>query len=137
MREIKFRAWVRDIMVDVTNVDFDDKYIMWFDNQYDRSLPPNKLYDTDSLENATLMQYTGLKDKNGKEIYEGDVVNVWGQSSNIASVGFLQGCFTLNWNDDSNTDLLGWYSFKRSVSSDPKDFEIIGNIYENPELLTP
>jgi uncharacterized phage protein (TIGR01671 family) len=114
MREIKFRAWDGSEMI----------YLPSF------TLCPKEKALTGRWE---IMQFTGLLDKNGKEIFENDVVLVWGQSK--AKVIYRQSGFCLEWNDDSNIDLLGWYSFKRGVSSVPSDFEIIGNIYENPELI--
>lgn len=77
-----------------------------------------------------LMQYTGLKDKNGKEIYEGDIViDEWGDDKMIHSVKF----------DLENAQFL-FYSINTSpveinLFSDLLDVRIIGNIYENPELL--
>jgi hypothetical protein len=62
------------------------------------------------------MQYTGLKDKNGKEIYEGDIC----RSDDIeAPIKYLLGAF--------------W--FGAVLLLEPKEIEIIGNLYENPELL--
>src|SRR3989304_9140917 len=75
-----------------------------------------------------IMQYTGLKDKNGKEIYEGDILRtnehidfiVW----NEKKCGFSYS------NDKSNMSLPQWFEHGQYSGT-----EIIGNIYENPELL--
>lgn len=69
-----------------------------------------------------LMQSTGLKDKNGKEIFEGDVVKYW---ENIGYIEFYQGSWVINWNDGSLFDLY----------DNENNLEIIGNIHEHPELL--
>ena len=63
-----------------------------------------------------IMQYTGLKDKNGKEIYEGDILEVYGGECINYLVESLYSIFY----DRINTEL---------------EYEIIGNIHENPELL--
>lgn len=82
-----------------------------------------------------IMQYTGLKDKNGVEIYEGDILK--GQIVNnyhrVAVVDFSEGCFIFKefWRDGLLTEF--------EEESNSLDFyynlEILGNIYENPELL--
>jgi hypothetical protein len=77
------------------------------------------------LERFVVMQYTGLRDKNHKEIYEGDIIKskldnigkvIWKDSMAAFYIIFKQG----------NDLLEGWN----------RDGEVIGNIYENPELLT-
>jgi uncharacterized phage protein (TIGR01671 family) len=86
---------------------------------------------------APLMQYIGLKDKNGKEIYEGDVLQHIGVEQGKCEVAWAQ--ITLSWclryedGVDSNfpTDLAMEMKGKRR-----RDLEIIGNIYESPDLLT-
>lgn len=76
--------------------------------------------------NSPLMQYTGLKDKNGKEIYEGDIVQT--HTKEFAKVVFQNGCFM--WD---NAPLC--YDEEWEFAKTEKWAEIIGNIYENPELL--
>lgn len=70
-----------------------------------------------------IMQYTGLKDKNGVEIYEGDIARVGDKG--VTSVTFFDGAF-YTVVSHSNYRCGGW---------ETKSIEIIGNIYENPELL--
>ena len=80
---------------------------------------------------STVGQYTGLKDKNGKRIFEGDVAKVLqGKDKDIAYVGFENGAFMLypkTGNIYERTLWEYWYN--------DWDVEIIGNITDNPELL--
>ena len=108
MREIKFRAWDKD------------KKEMFFVQRLNCFLfnAPSKYEDGSGVpKNYEIMQYTGLKDKNGKEIYEGDIVKRPALLPN-ASVEFVT---TLN--------------LARYLPSHLEHCEIIGNIYQNPELL--
>lgn len=127
-REIKFRAWARDIMVDVVSIDFLNQYITWDGGQYDRCLPPNKCYDIDSFEDIIVMQFTGLVDKNGVEIYEGDIVKCHdhptGLEDGIFEIYFFHGAFLCR---NSTILLRDWGTAWT---------EVIGNIYETPEILT-
>lgn len=128
MREIKFRAWdrVTKYMAEVTGLKTgytDGSIGIWYINREgeENLCKPQK-------SDIELMQYTGLKDKNGTEIYEGDIV-MFGKE--VGFIGELQ---------------HGSYTFNRKETywkCDPIPFctmsfkyvEVISNIYENPELL--
>lgn len=73
-----------------------------------------------------LMQFTGILDKNGKEIYEGDVVKNDGMQ--MRDVAFEEGRFVIRGEAGQDVDL-------GDACWNPNDVEIIGTIYENPELL--
>lgn len=81
-----------------------------------------------------LMQYTGLKDKNGKEIYEGDIIFIKGETKLLDIKGkveysntFAQFIITNTGSIVNETEPLGDY--------EEENIEVIGNIYDNPELL--
>lgn len=117
MREIKFRAWDEGDSRMITNFDESEiKNGVLLATQYD--------YNGDSRNNIILMQYTGLKDKNGKEIYEGDIMYVAGTGNMV--VIFRNGSFVLD-------NKLYCFYFHEDMESDIEN--VIGNIYENPELL--
>jgi uncharacterized phage protein (TIGR01671 family) len=81
------------------------------------------------MERYDLMQYTGLKDKNGKEIYEGDVLSD-GKEAHLYIVVWVENLASFGINKK------GWaftHFFMEAI--EPDDLEVIGNIYENPELL--
>ena len=121
MRKIAFRVW-RPI-----DGDPDLGYVMDYD-PINRSYEPVRLnddlmgYANDS--ECALMQYTGLKDKNGKEIYEGDIFTFKGMEG-LNVISFREGVFGFE-DDASHFPLCG-------IS--PSVFEVIGNIYENADLL--
>ena len=96
---------------------------------YGSKSPDGKFEEKYPVYTETLGQYTGLTDKNGKKIFEGDVVKVkdalnWGTSGTfIGSVGFGDASFRIE--TDTSTHYR-WQDY---------DCEVIGNIHDNPELL--
>ena len=116
----KYRAWLKNDkeMIDVMQIAFDTKWIRVF---YQLN------YRWFKFDDVLLMQSTGLKDKNGQEIFEGDILG--------SKDGLLNGI--IEYREDlgmwTNT-LIRYNNFERlcNVASDRK---IIGNVYENPELL--
>jgi len=121
MKEIKFRAWDKEKkeMREVTSLNFYDEY-MWVD---ETPMTGDRL----PLETTPLMQYTGLKDKNGKEIYEGDIVS-WGESPKMF-IKFGEGMFEF-WETETEK------AYHWGIWNIHKELEVIGNIYENKDLLT-
>ena len=93
-----------------------------------RELPaPKRLHETGGptwFRDSALMQYTGLKDQNGKDIYEGDIVRL--QNEFVGPIvwsinGFTVERYVVGWNIDAK--------------GNQDSVEIIGNIYENPDLI--
>ena len=91
-----------------------------FEQMTDWNLP-NRHLRVDVIP-ETVGQYTGLTDKNGKKIFEGDIVNF---SDILYYIVFADGCFRIGRN--------GQYSY--TLHNIHSAFEIIGNIHDNPELL--
>lgn len=118
MREIKFRVWNEDTkeMLEIQKHSF----------KTNKSMPYgwNMQYEFDGL-----MQYTGLKDKHGKEIYEGDIIRYEHSAvgSIVRVVQYKYGMYGIEGNVKGTQ-----IPFANILNSTR---EIIGNIYENPELL--
>lgn len=125
MRDIKFRAWDKALKR-WTNYSIDDDLLMFYDKHAE-------CWETDQEgERFILCQYTGLKNFNGKEIYEGDIVR---------AVGFSKWIGVAKYSDKNQAfvfdDLDKKYRGDSIVfmSQFDQGFKILGNIYENPELL--
>jgi len=129
MREIKFRAWDKKEKKMRWWVDS----IVWTANGEVESIEQCSAIhcEANKAEDVDLMQYTGLKDKNGKEIYEGDVLKF--EEGDTAQVVWMDDGFKLV-GDEFEGDAL--FPQIRSTDGEPAIWsEVIGNIYENSELL--
>jgi len=123
MREFKFRAWDKLNKEMIENI--------WIAPEYNWEL----FSDNDALcergkakeDQIILMQYTGLKDKNGKEIYEGDICKNGDMDSNAHCYNYR--IEELRW-DTESAMFSGW-----NYNTGGMTCEVIGNICENPELL--
>ena len=128
MRAIKFRAWIDD--EELCN----EEEILYHLDENKNFIPFMQDLDSwyfddgqtlgdyfDCFDKEKIMQYTGLKDKKGKEIYEGDIYK--DEENMLWKVIFDNGCFKLE-----NIHIPG----RMFIT---KDIEIIGNIYENLEML--
>lgn len=139
MREIKFRAWQKNHkkMGVVPKIEWNNEQIkcVKFDNGINCA-PRFNTYGLEdwSLDCLVLMQYTGLKDKNGVEIYERDVVKC--QAIFGGKLKRFIGFVTFDvLNCCASIDGVKEYEGKQEFLHRALRLEVIGNIYENPELL--
>lgn len=117
MRDFKFRAWDNNIkkMIIQEHTDRIDKILHYWETHI----------------KTTVMQYTGLKDKNGVEIYEGDII---GHNGFLGYVAYINrgNCNVLGYALISLINNRIFYMF----CDESDNYEVIGNIYENKELLS-
>ena len=129
MREIKFRAWDK----------IENKMLYWHTNM--EAVKDANPYDAGDewTESCILLQYIGLKDKNGKEIYEGDILEYDGEKCPHCKKLIYDNheLYTITWNIKDASFVCENEDNFMSPCIWHIDMIIIGNIYENPELLNP
>lgn len=144
MREIKFRAWFNGKGKMVYNLGFDDRSFITLDDPTLEEDEMPSVWDKDCIVDDSyyegafsyeLMQYTGLKDKNGKEIYEGDILRVTDEADEVNALNSDTGIGVVEW-----LDKWGFWNIS-NIENGLGDIlcygyvEIIGNIYEDKHLL--
>lgn len=118
-REIEYRAFVNNEIYDVISIDFVEQTV---------TLSDGDIYIISEVE---LLQFTGLKDKNGKKIFEGDIcrkiINMKPKEILKCKIIYKEDSFVTEW------ITVRWHD--NTLRFFCEELKIIGNIYENPELL--
>jgi uncharacterized phage protein (TIGR01671 family) len=141
-RELKFKVWDneykeysnwtnRDPFFSVSH----DKLFFWERTQNEDGEYSGDIILEDHGDRFTLLQYTGLKDKNGVEIYEGDILKIYNHDRCEAVSYEAEGSSAFGfWKHDNSKRDGGIFEPLGNWTGDD-GYEVIGNLFENPELL--
>lgn len=143
MREISYRVWLKKQkqMLQVHTINLEYKIVEYLakDGNFYSAYYGDCSYKELPVEKCIVLEYTGLKDKNGVKIYEGDILatsndnpefDIWGKKDmgyGVVNFDLKYGIFVSKWHSKL-------YNEKESIYS-LEFIEVIGNIHENPELL--
>ena len=124
MREFKMKAWLKKEkkMVAIIGIDFNYEYIRYTED----SNLFNENYKTAEFIDIELLQFTGLKDNGGQELYEADVIKF---NDGIDDIYGL-----ISYDDEDAVYCVSYENVTEHLSNMAGDFEIVGNIFENPDL---
>ena len=124
MKEFKMKAWLKKEkkMVAIIGIDFNYEYIRYTE---DGNLF-NENYKTAEFKDIELLQFSGAKDKAGQELYEADVIKF---NDGIDDIYGL-----ISYDDEDATYRVSYENITEHLSDLEGDFEIVGNIFENPDL---
>lgn len=139
MKTIKFRAWsiAENKMFNVSEINWDDRSLRSKElkNPDQQTLPGYLDYKWYNFESVKLMLFTGLTDKNGREIYEGDILKQTHnpEEGEIVHVIFVHGSFAIADPEYPDKKFSAGYNLMHSIAEE--SLEVIGNTHKNPELL--
>ena len=124
MKEFKMKAWLKKEkkMVAIIGIDFNYEYIRYTD---DGNLF-NENYKTVAFKDIELLQFSGAKDKAGQELYEADVIKF---NDGIDDIYGL-----ISYDDEDAVYCVSYENVTEHLLNMAGDFEIVGNIFENPDL---
>ena len=124
MKELKIKAWLKKEkkMVAIIGIDFNYEYIRYTedDNLF------NSDYKVAEFKDIELLQFTGLKDNGGQELYEADVIKFNDGVDDIYGL--------ISYDDEDGTYRVSYENITEHLSDREGDFEIVGHIFENPDL---
>lgn len=124
MKEFKMKAWLKKEkkMVAIIGIDFNYEYIRYTedDNLF------NSDYKTAEFKDIELLQFSGVKDKGGQELYEADVIKF---NDGIDDIYGL-----ISYDDEDGAYCVSYENITEHLLEREGDFEIVGNIFENPDL---